>query len=325
MFNRGHWKQFEETPDGPRVKARDAKDKPTYSVKGADEESFATDWLTTKAIEFIDQHGASPFCYMLSIPDPHGPDTVRAPYDRMFLEMEFEAPRTYHKPKQGVPSWATPAKNCGLAQAQYFGMMKCIDENLGRLFAKLEAEDLLDDTILIFTADHGDMRAEHHRQNKGIPLEASAKIPFLVRYPKKIAAGKRVDQAWSTADFSPTILSLMGIDPSGREEGRDASALFVGEDASWDDIAFVRSTGRLGGEEGWISAMTSRYKLVLADDDEPWLLDLKEDPDELKNFLSAKPDVARELALKLKDYAEAFSDPYLNHPETSKALAGILA
>ncbi|NIP92646.1 MAG: sulfatase-like hydrolase/transferase [Akkermansiaceae bacterium] len=79
MFNRGHWKQFEDTPDGPRVKAR-RNGKPTYDVEGADANSFATDWLSTKTIEFIDKHRDAPFCYMLSIPDPHGPDTVRAPY-----------------------------------------------------------------------------------------------------------------------------------------------------------------------------------------------------------------------------------------------------
>ena len=73
MFNRGHWKQFEFDDAKPRVKARDAKGKPSYSVAGADEESFATDWLMDRTIDFIDEHKDDPFAYMVSIPDPHGP------------------------------------------------------------------------------------------------------------------------------------------------------------------------------------------------------------------------------------------------------------
>ena len=193
MFNRGHWKQFEDTPNGPRVKAR-KQGKPSYDVNGSDENSFATDWISTKTIEFIEEHKEKPFCYMLSIPDPHGPDTVRAPYDTMFDDNDVEKPRTCDKDADRAPSWAKPAPKCNVKMAQYHGMMKCIDDNVGRITKHLEKLGLLDDTILIFTADHGDMRGEHHRQNKGVPMEASAKVPFVIRYPKTIAARQRIDR-----------------------------------------------------------------------------------------------------------------------------------
>ncbi len=92
MFNRGHWKQFEDTPQGPRVKARDKSGKPSYSVDGASAKSFATDFLMRKAGEFVALNKARPFCLMVSLPDPHGPDTVRAPYDTIYEHMEFEKP-----------------------------------------------------------------------------------------------------------------------------------------------------------------------------------------------------------------------------------------
>ncbi|HBE68223.1 MAG TPA: sulfatase, partial [Planctomycetaceae bacterium] len=76
MFNRGHWKQFEITPNGPRVKAMDKKGRPSYAVGGADEESFSTDWLTDRALEFIANPSDKPFFYFLSLPDPHGPNTA---------------------------------------------------------------------------------------------------------------------------------------------------------------------------------------------------------------------------------------------------------
>jgi arylsulfatase A-like enzyme len=324
MCNRGHWKQFEDTPEGPRVKARDEKGRPSYSVAGADEESFATDYLTTKTIEFIEEHADEPFCYMLSIPDPHGPDTVRAPYDTMFDDSVVEKPRTYDKPREGVPSWAMPAKNCGYKMAQYHGMMKCIDDNVGRIIAVLEEKGILDDTILVFTADHGDMRGEHGRQNKGVPMEASAKIPFVIRYPEKIGAKTRVDHVYNTVDFLPTMLSMMGVETAGREEGRDfAGILGSGKaPADWEDVTFMRSTGNPKSTKGWISAVTPRYKLILSSQDDPWLLDLEEDPDELVNFVDnpERKAVVKKLAKALRRYAKEHGDTYVEDAHTGAVL-----
>lgn len=328
MFNRGHWKQFEDTPAGPRVKAREKNDKPSYSVKGADEESFATDWLATKAIDFIKEHKDQPWCYMLSIPDPHGPDTVREPYASMYDDKHCQKPRTYGKPGKDVPTWAKSAAKCGYKMASYLGMMKCIDDNVGRITNALEDEGVLDNTILIFTADHGDMRGEHSRQNKGIPLEASAKVPFVVRWPAKIAKGKQIDHAWNTTDFLPTFLAIMGVKTAGREEGRDLSDLFVGEtEKNIEAPTFIRSTGKPGQSFGWLGAVTPRHKLILSSADKPWLIDLKKDPDELINFIDDKQqqDVVRTLARQLKAYAERTTDPYIGNPKTAAHLERLLA
>ena len=327
MFNRGHWKQFEDTPQGPRVKARD-KGRPSYSVKGADEESFATDWLADKAIDFAREHKDEPWCYMLSIPDPHGPDTVRAPYDTMYDDRGCEKPRTYDKDAADAPSWATPTQKCKYGMASYYGMVKCIDDNVGRVVAALEADGQLDRTIVVFTADHGDMRGEHRRQNKGIPLEASAKIPCVVRWPGALPAGARVDQVVNTVDFLPTFMALMGVDTAGREDGRDLSGLLRGGDPpkEADDITFMRSTGKVGGTEGWIAAVTPRHKLVLSSRDPAWLLDLEKDPDELVNF-AQRPShraTARRLARALAAYGERHEDPYLTHDHTRRTLEQLL-
>lgn len=324
MFNRGHWKQLEDTPDGPRVKAVDAKGRPSYDVEGADATSFTTDFLATKTIDFIEEHKEEPFCYMVSIPDPHGPDTVRAPYATMFSDKDVEKPRTYDKATDGVPSWAAAQAKCPWGMASYLGMIKCIDDNVGRILDALRERDLLDNTIVVFTADHGDMRGEHHRQNKGIPLEASAKIPFVIRFPEKIAAGTRLDNVLNTVDFLPSILPLMGTETAGREEGRDVSTLLTtGEaPADWNDVTFMRSTGRPGQDTGWVSAVTPRYKLILAAGDEPWLLDLEEDPDELTNFVANEKhrDVVRTLARELEAYGKRHGDPYTKNIKTKAQL-----
>ncbi|MCB1230438.1 MAG: sulfatase [Verrucomicrobiae bacterium] len=329
MFNRGHWKQFEITDDGPRVKARDAKDHPTYSVEGADETSFATDWLVDRTIEFIDDHKAEPFCYMVAIPDPHGPDTVRAPYDTLYDDSVVKKPRTYGKDAASAPSWAKPQAKCPWKMASYHGMIKCIDDNVGRLVAALKERDLFENTIVVFTADHGDMRGEHHRQNKGIPLEASAKVPFVIRGPGAIEKGGRIDAAMNTTDFLPTILSLAGVSHESEVAGRNLAPWFraekqAGED---EDLTFFRGTSAPGSKTGWFGAVTSRHKLILSNQDDPWLLDLEADPDELINHLDHpdQSDTVKRLAKALLNYATIQGDPCLENPvtgETLRKLAG---
>ena len=319
LFNRGHWKQLEDTPEGPRVKARGAGDKPTYSVQGADEKSFTTDWLADKTVAFINAHKDEPFCYMVSIPDPHGPNTVRPPYDTMYDPEKLTAPATMSKPAAGLPSWGRKqrTKFTGRPMALYYGMVKCIDDNVGKILAALRTASVLERTIVVFTADHGDLCGEHGRDNKGVPYEGSAKIPFVLYAPGKVDGGKVVTRALSCVDFLPTILSLMGVKTAGQEEGHDASALFTGKGpAGWKDIAFFRGTGR-PGTFNWLATVTSRYKLIFSPNDEPWLFDLEKDPDELTNCF-AKADyreIVRDLSKQLAAYCKKHNDPYADAPQ----------
>jgi arylsulfatase A-like enzyme len=308
MFNRGHWKQLEDTANGPRIKARSGG-KPSYSVAGADKKSFTTDFLADKTIDFIKRNVSKRFCYMVSIPDPHGPDTVRPPYATMYDAMTFEKPRTYDKPEAGLPTWARKQRGA-YGQAKYYGMVKCIDDNVGRILQCLRTLKLIDNTIVIFTADHGDLRGEHHRHNKGVPMEASAKVPFVIYYPSRIKAGTIVKEALGTVDFLPTIINMMGLKTAGREEGRDASPLFTKGKTpdSWKDVTFVRGTG--GPEANWLGAFTGRYKFIVSPRDIPWLIDMEKDPDELKNFF-LDPEyraIVRDLAGELIAYGRKYKD-----------------
>jgi len=313
MFNRGHWKQLEDTPEGPRVKARKGN-QPTYSVEGADAESFTTDFLCDRAVRFIEAQKDRPFCYMVSLPDPHGPDTVRTPYDTMFKGQEYKVPRTFDKPEEGLPSWG--AKEGQFQDmAHYYGMVKCIDDNVGKLLQCLRENDLIDHTIIVFTADHGDLRGEHHRQNKGVPYEGSACIPFVIRYPGEIQPGTVVPEAMTCVDFKPTILRLMGVASPETDEGRDCSALLIEgkAPAGWNDVAFMRGTGE---EQGWVAVITRRYKLVYSTKDDPWLFDLDREPDELTNFFTNREyrDTVRTLSKELRDYGAKWNDPRVANP-----------
>ena len=212
MYNRGHWKKFEITQKGPRVAASNAKGQANYDLAGADEKSFSTDWLCDRAVDFIHENSDKPFCYYVSLPDPHGPNTVRAPYDTMYANVEVPIPLTLQRQAAQIPNWGKPANGVSAAQLRkimpaYYGMVKCIDDNVGKLIASLKAEGVLEKTIIVFTSDHGDLCGEHGRLNKGVPYEGSARVPFIVCAPSCLPSGKVVNEALTSVDFFPTIMA----------------------------------------------------------------------------------------------------------------------
>jgi arylsulfatase A-like enzyme len=329
MFNRGHWKRMEDTPEGPRVAARNQRGQPNYDVEGADEKSFTTDWLADKAVDFIEANKDESFCYMVSIPDPHGPNTVRPPYDTMYANVDVPIPRTLQRTADQTPKWGQPdkkvtARNLARIMPPYYGMVKCIDDNVGKMLDTLRQTGLIDKTIVVFTADHGDLCGEHGRLNKGVPYEGSARIPFVMYYPGKIPPGTVIDQALSCVDFLPTVLRLMGFQTSGETEGRDASRLFLGKGPQgWKDVAFLRGTGRTG----WLCVVTDRYKLVYSPQDRPWLFDLTKDPKELTNHFG-QPEyrqIASELTGQLIEYCQRHKDPNGEEPNIRAAMAAAVS
>ena len=282
----------------------------------------------TKTIQFIEKNQDQPFCYVVSLPDPHGPNRVRAPYNTMYVGTEIPIPESLLKPASGIPSWAPPNPRINprwlrANMPQYYGMVKCIDDNIGRLLTTLRRRDLLDNTLILFTSDHGDLCGEHGRSEKGVPYEGSARVPFLLSYPGVVPGNLRIDEAMSTVDVMPTLMGLLGVDAPSDVNGRDASALFRGEKAKdWEDIAFIRSTKG----NPWIAAITDDLKLVLSVKDDPWLFDLEEDPGELTNRIEqpAYRESIRDLARALKAYQTEIGDSYLDHPAIRDQLQSLL-
>jgi arylsulfatase A-like enzyme len=147
-------------------------------------------------------------------------------------------------------------------------------------------------------------------------------VPFLVHFPGKIKAGTVIDEALTSVDFLPTMMSLMGRKTVGKEEGRDVSTLFTTGKApeGFTDVAFVRGTGL---QQGWLSVVSDRYKLVYSPVDPPWLFDLQRDPDEVTNFFehAGYRDVVQELATHLRGYAKKHSDNFADLPRIKADLA----
>jgi uncharacterized sulfatase len=312
MINRGHWKLLKDTPTGPAlIGAYNAENgRYRYSIEKATDKSYTTDFLVDRTIEILNQDKDKPFCVMLSIPDPHGPNTVRAPYDTMFSDLTFQNPRTMDVADDTLPKWVKNTVG-ELKQVQmqwYFGMVKCIDDNVGRILNYLASSGLDRKTIVVFTSDHGDLMGEHRKHDKGLPYETSAGIAFIIRYPGHIPGGKRIDTAYTTADFAPTILGLMNLggQPAGCQ-GRDASTDFTSSDkvVGSDRIIYITNAGGR-----WVAAASRNYKLVLSPFDTPWLFDLEKNPDETVNFYR-NPEY-RQIA---EDYKKALTELMARYDE----------
>ena len=278
-----------------------------------------TDYFTDKTLEILERDKNKPFALMLSIPDPHTPDYAKPPYNTMYKDMDVKAPITMDPKFTAVkPSWAKgnkKDKNEGSgfdvgALRQYFGMVKHIDDSVGRILTFLEENNLVENTIIIFTSDHGDMFFEHNRRNKGVPYEASAKIPFVIRYPNKLKAGKVINTAYTNVDFAPTILSLMGVDNKAKFHGLDTSEDFLNskKDITSDRITYFAKNGGW-----WVSAVSDRYKLVLDKNEKPYLFDLEKDPNELINFYNNPQykEIASKMQKELFVQMKKFEEPGL--------------
>ncbi len=217
---------------------------------------YMTDWLTDRAIEAVNRVLPGPFFLTLSIPDPHDPFSVRPPFDEMFDPAKLSVPETFQETNQpdwlrapAVNHWHRPERVVGSetklrrAKAQYLGEVACIDFNVGRLMAAIEDAGVLENTIVVFTTDHGEYMGEHGIYAKNQLYETAYRVPFIVRFPPSIPRARTVDRFLTTVDVQQTLLGLMGVEPSGDEQGRDASPLLRGEEfLDRQDEAFIYGT-----------------------------------------------------------------------------------
>ena len=290
MYNRGHWKKIVDQTEG------DPKVFPTREI--GDEKTYTTDWLTDKAIEFIRRPRKQPFCYMMSIPDPHTPFSVRAPYNTLFEENEMTFPVSVpHRMREKLRGM----------KSQYLGEVKCIDDNVGRLVEVLKKQGLFDNTIIVFTSDHGEYMGEHGLMGKNQFYETAIRIPMIISWPQVFEKGLRVGNVASTVDFQRTLLSLLGLDNCGREQGRDASKLLLGDDANWEDIVFTHHCSMRQ-----TCVFTDRYELAYAEQGRKrYLFDRVNDPFQMRNLSSESShrQIVNELARRLVQHHSEVDSP----------------
>ena len=253
--------------------------------------------LVTERVEpLLDGFADDPrpfFLYVHTI-DPHGPNTPPEPYDRLFTDNPRVAPLP------GALTLETPAEDVENMRALYDAELRYADEYFGRLLDALRARNLYDNTLIVFTSDHGEEHLEHGRGGHGQQLfEECVRVPLVVHFPGAEGGGKRITARASLLDMVPTILAVVGADAPPGLDGVDLSPLLSGAGGvQWEqrpfflDLDLLRHDGKLHRAEGVIRG---HWKYVLVHEPEPkaLLFNLASDPEERKNRNAAEPEIAR--------------------------------
>ena len=268
-------------------------------------DGFSTEMFVDTAIRLLREHPADqPFCMYTAFTSPHDPRTPPAEFAARYPPEDIELPPNFarmhpfdngHLHGRDESLAAHPRDPAEVRQhiADYYGMISHLDAQIGRLLDALEASGHADDTIVVYTADHGLAVGQHGLLGKQNLYDHSLRVPLIVRGPG-VPAGQRIDGLCYLHDVFPTILDLAGVSvPTGCEGASLVSAL-SGADAEMRDCvfsAFQRSQelaaddstqrmvrrGRLKLIETRLAGQTHRQLFDLADD--PWeTRDLADDP-----------------------------------------------
>lgn len=225
-----------------------------------------------------------PFFLVLSIGSPHDPyQTAPEKYRKMYENKIF-------KIRDNVP--ADKVEKVQNDLRGYYAHMTAIDDCIGQLRTTLKEQGLDENTIIVFTADHGDLMGSHGAWNKQQPYDESIRVPFLIHYPKAFGPqGKKSKALINSPDIMPTLLGLTGIEVPKSVEGKDFSQILLGKkknDVTHTLISCVQPFGQWirskGGKE-YRGLMTENYTYV-RDLKGPWLLfDRTKDPFQLNNLV----------------------------------------
>lgn len=282
------------------------------------EEHSETAYMTMRAQEFITEMGNTPWLCHLSFIKPHWPYIAPAPYHNMYGNNTFlpalRDPKEKDDPNpvfgafmgmEVSETFSAPGVRETVLTG-YMGLVKQIDDHLGRLFKWLEETGKADDTMIVFTSDHGDYLGDHWMGEKELFHEVSVRVPLIIYDPRPDADATRgtACQALVEAiDLVPTFMEATGAPPADhRLEGRSLMALLQGEtpadwrDAAFSEIDYAFYTAREALGVGPSDARgymirTEDWKYVHFKGYPPQLFDLKNDPDEF-NDLGRSPDYA---------------------------------
>lgn len=282
-----------------------------------DEDNVKHEWegydafaQTKNAISYIKKEKAGPFFLFLSLGPPHSPyQTAPEKYMDLYRKMEIDL-------RPNVPvKMSEEAKE---SIKGYYAHCSALDHCIGELLEAINDFGIEDNTIFVFTSDHGDMLYSHGGKNKQQPWDESVLVPFLLRYPKMFGnKAKKITTPFSGPDIMPTVLSMAGIKIPQTVEGIDFSSHMLGEPIDVKaalitcPVPFHQWNYQQGGRE-YRGVRTERYTYV-RDLNGPWLLyDNQTDHYQMNNCIN-KPEYASiqaELEIQLQDMLKKSDDEF---------------
>ena len=282
-------------------------------------EHTETAYSTDRAMEFIEQADAAPWCLHLSYIKPHWPLVAATPYNEMYgADDVVPVVRAQDERETVHPVYQSNQKsrvsnvysNQGAREkmiATYMGLITQVDDNVGRMMAWLDETGRAKDTLIIFTSDHGDYLGDHWMGEKLYFHDQSVRVPLIVVDPSKEADATRgtVDTSLTEAiDLVPTIVDFMGGQVQENIlEGRSLLPLIHNNSVTWRDCVFSQADYGRSPARAILERPTSQCRMVMAYDGRwkyihteglrPMLFDLETDPQELID-LGEHPDFEAE-------------------------------
>ena len=236
---------------------------------------------TDRALEFIDKNKENPFALIVSWNPPHTPlDLVPQKYVDIYAGKKFKVnPNVLLTDVTDHTESVNPRLNFTDDEYQeimrkYFAAVTGVDENFGRLLQKLKDDGLYDDTIIVLTADHGELLCAHRLWSKHVWYEESVAVPFIIKYGDRYIKG-RTESVLNGVDIMPTILSLMGLPIPNTVEGVDLKEVILTGDKKENYAILSAYPGQAravkGFEEvgeknidyGWRAVRSERYTYVI--------------------------------------------------------------
>ena len=289
------------------------------------ETDLALEYLKNDDNKYRDSN--KPFSLIISYNPPHTPyNNVPKKYKDIYKTDDIE---TFCKDFPNIPPknerWGKFYRN---SIQGYYGAISGVDENVGRILKCLKEQGLEDNTIVIFTSDHGTCIGRHNKITKNVAYEESMRIPFIIKWPEMIKP-RHDNLLISTADIYPTILELMGYkkDTPTDIDGTSYAPLFLGAKQKRPTSQIYMHIKEPEGNTKWgrRGVRTQTHTLFIEkwpakngetkNHVECYLFDRSKDPYQLDNLTKKQPEmVAKLIETELKPWMKDINDPFIVPP-----------
>ncbi len=237
---------------------------------GSEATDYSTDVLTRHAVDFIDEGGEQPFLLIVAPFSPHDPSTPAPRHLRIAEDMPAWRPPSWSEADlSDKPGWfRILTKSVGeegiakrmIKRKKQIRSLRSVDEMIASILQALERNGRRDDTIVIYTADHGLSWGEHRWTGKQLAYEECIRIPLVMRFPGREPAVH--DELVLNLDIAPTIAELAGVGRAKSVEGKSLAPLIHQEDAAWRQEIGLRHFKGGFLIPPWEAVRTARYKFI---------------------------------------------------------------
>ncbi|WZL81212.1 sulfatase-like hydrolase/transferase [Vallitaleaceae bacterium 9-2] len=270
---------------------------------------YQTDALTDMTIEFIRKQSNTecPWFHVMSVEPPHEPHTPPNKYIEQFQNIEFEIRKNV--PKKYFDNPKNKEKLIG-----YYGQIKNLDDNIGRILDALRKTRQIDNTIIFYFSDHGEMLGSHNLSGKSTFYVEASKIPLIISYPKKVPQGIVTNENISTIDFFPTLLGMIGADIPKDIEGIDCSEYIFGNKEKLNQEVLIQFERRFYGvpepDRIFRAIVEGDYMYVYFLNETKKLYNIHEDELQLNNLANSKKELVNRLHQRLMLKLESIGDHF---------------